>query len=201
MKKTPLLFCICFLLVAKLATAQTVNCTLTPTISPADTTVCSGAIVKLTASGGDSYTWSNGDTGSVITVYLTTDSGFTVTAKSGSCSGTASDTITVTLVPQLNIVPQYDTICPGNSVMLIAIGGSGLTYKWTSNGDTNTLATTDTLTVNPLNTTTYYLISSNGTCSGMDSAIVAVVPAFPVRFHAVEATADQVGTPPTIVRT
>ncbi len=69
------------------------------------------------------------------------------------------------------ITADTTTICSGGSVQLTATD-IGVTYKWTSNGDTTALASTDTIIVNPATTTTYYVTVSNGYCTGEDSVIV-----------------------------
>jgi hypothetical protein len=86
----------------------------------------------------------------------------------------------VTIGSNLNvlIVPDSATVCSGGPVLL-TVNDTGVTYKWTSDGDTNTLANTDTITVNPTTTTTYYVAVSNSYCSGIDSVVVktnAVLP-------------------------
>ncbi len=76
----------------------------------------------------------------------------------------------------VSIASSTDSLCAGGSVVLNATGVSGVTYKWHTNADTSTFATTDSTTVNPSITTTYYLSVSNGYCSGIDSVTINVTP-------------------------
>ncbi len=78
------------------------------------------------------------------------------------------------------VSPTDSTICSGGSIILGAYGGTGLTYKWTNKGDTTALSDSETLTVNPIDTTTYYVTVSNGTCSGTDSIVINVSPSPPL---------------------
>jgi hypothetical protein len=58
--------------------------------------VCSGITTTLTASGGGTYLWSNGATTAVITVSLTTNTTYTVTATNANgCSRSSSVIVTV----------------------------------------------------------------------------------------------------------
>ncbi len=85
----------------------------------------------------------------------------------------------VTIGVTVSVASTLDTVCAGGAVLLSANNGSGATYKWTIKGDTTTLATTDTFTVYPPTTTTYYVTVSNG-CSGMDSVVVITNAASPL---------------------
>jgi uncharacterized repeat protein (TIGR01451 family) len=72
-------------------------------------TICPGDTATLTASGGNSYYWSTGDTGSVISVFPATTTAYTVTAVSiDGCIGT--DTSVVSVVPCLNIINKAGTV-------------------------------------------------------------------------------------------
>ncbi|MBK8564409.1 MAG: hypothetical protein IPN76_14005 [Saprospiraceae bacterium] len=107
------------------------------TLSSAPDTVCAGALVTLTASGGGAYSWSNGlgTNPTVIAIPVsTTTYAVTVTATNG-CTDTASATIEVdSLLPLAAINPIGSvSICQGNSVILMASPASS--YSW-SNGAT-----------------------------------------------------------------
>ncbi len=72
----------------------------------------------------------------------------------------------------ISVLQSADTVCSGHSVLLTTVGDTSLKYKWTSNWDTTAFAITDTVTVNPTATTTYYVTVGNGFCNGKDSIIV-----------------------------
>ncbi|MBO4307737.1 MAG: T9SS type A sorting domain-containing protein [Bacteroidales bacterium] len=65
------------------------------TIIGGDVTIRAGETVRLTAEGAESYIWSSGETSAIIDVYPTETTTYTVTGFNGSCSSTASTTITV----------------------------------------------------------------------------------------------------------
>ncbi|WGK65304.1 SdrD B-like domain-containing protein [Croceiramulus getboli] len=63
-------------------------------VSP-DQTICIGFGATLTATGGETYLWSNGETTDTITVYPTKTTTYEVTITNGACSATKSVTVTV----------------------------------------------------------------------------------------------------------
>ncbi len=156
--------------------------TITPSIFPLDTSICPGASLTLTASGGTSYKWSNGDTGSVIIVLPTTDSLFTVTAKSGCGTGMISDSITVGQAPSFIILPIDTGFCNSQSAILY-VSGDGSNFIWTpTDGITDSTLSGDSVTVSPTATTTYMVtgINSSGCAtSGTDMVNVIASPGTP----------------------
>ncbi|WP_417195055.1 T9SS type A sorting domain-containing protein [Bizionia sp.] len=129
-----------------------------------DTTICEGASVTLTASGGSDYEWSTGETSQSITVNPTTTTNYTVTVSNGQTS--ASDSVLVTVNPLPTAHAGSDiTITEGESTILTATGGTS--YLW------NTGETTSSISVSPLQTTTYSVQVTENNCSS--EAIVTVV--------------------------
>jgi len=122
-------------------------------VSPAST-LCSGNSVTLTASGAATYNWSpGGQTTAVINVSPTTNTTYTVTGSNG-CTSTATQTITVKLLPPTVIsVSPSATICSGSSATLSVTGG--VSYSW------STGQTTTSITVSPTANTTYTVIGTN----------------------------------------
>jgi hypothetical protein len=129
-----------------------------------NTNACKGGTLSLTASGGNSgsYTWGS-DGGSLgntpsFTTSLNAATIFTVSANTTSLSVTcsASHTIQVGLYPEPAITAsaQRTTICTGESSELHAVGG--VSYSW-DNG-----ATGSTITVSPK-------IQTNYTVTGTDN--------------------------------
>jgi len=81
-----------------------------------DQTICSGNYTTLTAEGGSSYQWSNGMSGSSITVspFVTTTFGVTVTDGMGA-SSIDSVTVFVNPSPEMPIITvDYDSILTSN---------------------------------------------------------------------------------------
>ncbi|WMI67276.1 hypothetical protein [Mangrovimonas sp. YM274] len=130
-----------------------------------DQTICEGESVTLTATGGTTYEWSNGETTASIEVSPEETTTYTVTAFEGSSSD--SDEVTVNVNPLPNANAGNDvSICEGNSVTLTAFGGSS--YLW------STGATTQTITVSPNATTTYSVEVTSNACSATDEVTVNV---------------------------
>lgn len=130
-----------------------------------DQTTCSGAAVMLTATGTGTFSWSNGMTGSTITVAPTATTTYTVTAST-TC-GTITDDVTVDVTPLPVANAGMDqTICPGGSASLTASGGA--TYLW-SDGQT-----TASIMVSPAATTTYTVTVTDACGSATDEVTVTV---------------------------
>ncbi len=97
---------------------------------------CAGQQTTLTATGGDTYLWSTGETSTSIVV--TTPGNYTVTAFN-SCGQVTSAPFNVTENPLPN--PQINgntSFCAGQQTLLAASGGD--TYLW-ANGATSTSIT------------------------------------------------------------
>jgi gliding motility-associated-like protein len=137
-------------------------------------TVCAGSAVALTASGGNTYSWNNGQTTSSITVNPAATTSYTVVATNGSgCTGI--DFVTVVITPSITANAGPDgTICAGDNVQLSASGGTG--YSWIpSTGLSNT--SSNNPIASPGNTTTYTVIVTSGSCmSDSDEVTVVVNP-------------------------
>ncbi len=127
-------------------------------------TICAGDTSVLTASGSQLYLWSTGATTSIIKVSPPSTQTYTVGASNGGCNHDTTIQVVVLPNPAPTIIAKPDTICPKDSVLLIAGGGG--TYKW-STGQTK-----DSIWVNPLTTKVYYLTATNGKCS--DSAKISI---------------------------
>lgn len=72
------------------------------------------------------------------------------------------------------IAKSSDSICPGDSALLIAPGENGVSYSWSPGG-----ATTDSIYVKPLGTTDYTVTIAKGLNHYRDSTFITVVP-YPV---------------------
>ncbi|MBI4648558.1 MAG: hypothetical protein HY738_18735, partial [Bacteroidia bacterium] len=133
-----------------------------------DTTICRSDTASLSASGGISYLWSNGDTSFSINAspYNTTDFIVTVTDINGC---TDSDTAIVIVNFVNTEMDSIQPICFGDSITLTA--HNGIEYLW------NTSDTTESVTIAPLVTTTYYVtVTGANTCIASDSVSVIVNP-------------------------
>ncbi|MBI2967595.1 MAG: S8 family serine peptidase [Bacteroidetes bacterium] len=145
------------------------------------TTICDGDIITLTASGGNNYLWSTGETTSYITVNPSADTSYlvtlttivyTVTVSTGSCIDTASVTIII-LPPPLISACCTDTIIQGELVSIEATGG--VAYSWLPDDGTLSCTNCSKPFVYPLQNTTYIVTGndSNG-CFTTDSVLIVI---------------------------
>ncbi len=87
---------------------------------------CDGTMT-LTATGGDSYEWSNGDS-TATTIVQNNGTYSVIVTDSAGCTATAVDTVTIPTIPQVSISGPM-ALCVGASGNLIA--SSGFTqYLW-----------------------------------------------------------------------
>ena len=110
--------------------------------------VCTGSTIPITASGGTSYTWSNGANGAVNNVSAGT---YTVTVTNSGCTATASKTITTNPLPTAAIAGS-NSVCTGSTIPITASGGTSYTWSNGANGAVNNVsAGTYTVTVTNAN--------------------------------------------------
>jgi len=132
-----------------------------------DSVICQEEFTTLTASGGTSYLWSNGNHTAAINV---SESGrYTVTATNAQgCSSQMAVTVVVNPLPNITISGNT-TICQGASTSLTASGAD--TYQWnTDNTGSGILVSSEgTYSVTGTNT--------NG-CTAVTNAVVTVNPVF-----------------------
>ena len=156
------------------ATSQSVSVTVTnPTASISTnglTTFCQGGSITLTASSGDSYLWSNGQTTQSITV-TQTDS-YSVEVTENSCSATSQPTtVTVIVNPTATVTTSgATTFCQGGNVTLTASSGSS--YLW-SNGQA-------TQSISASQTGTYSVQITDNGCSATSQSVAVTVLSNPV---------------------
>jgi hypothetical protein len=132
-----------------------------------NTSYCSGGSTVLTASGGDSYVWSNAGTTASIQVNPITNTTYTVTVSTAAgCTATADITVTPHTTPTPGL-SGTSSICLGQSTTLTATGGDA--YAW-SNAET-----TAAITVAPTTNTTYSVtVSSAAGCTASAAQTVTV---------------------------
>ena len=130
-------------------------------------TICAGQSTTLTATGGVSYLWSNGETGSSITVTPASSQSYVVTATNAlGCVASKETQVTVNTLPVVTF--NGDTaMCAGNTVTITAGGGTG--YTW------STGANTPSITVG---TAGYYkvTVTNENNCVSTDSIYIKVNP-------------------------
>lgn len=102
-----------------------------------DRTVCQGRTSLLTATGGSTYAWSNGNTSESISVTPNITTSYTVTAfNSFGCSATSTAVVTVNVLPSI-IFSGNTSFCQGGSTTITASGGN--TFNWNTGANTSTI--------------------------------------------------------------
>ena len=114
-----------------------------------DVNIFEGESVQLTASGGDEYLWSTGESSESIIVNPSETTEYFVEVIKKGCSDT--DNVVVQVDKLALIINQGSdmTICKGDEVELRARGGEA--FLW------NTGDVTEFINVSPIKTTTYFV--------------------------------------------
>jgi gliding motility-associated-like protein len=160
------------------------NCTVTESVTitePApinvsitgNTSICPGNSTTLTASGGTTYVWNNGQTTSSVTVSPTTDSTYAVTVTSGSCS--AADSVTVTMLSASAGMSGDSIICVGETTTLSAFGGSA--YNWSTGDTTSNISASPTADA-------VYAVTITTVCGPIVKSVLVKVNASPTNVSA-----------------
>lgn len=150
-------------------------------VTPSSATVCTGGTTSLTASGAASYSWSpasglNVTTGANVIATPAGTTTYTITGTTGTCSHDTIVTITVGNIANIVVTPASPSICKGTNTSLTASGAT--TYVWSpSTGLSSTSGATVTAT--PLNTITYTVTGTSGTCTH-DTTVTVTVINYPV---------------------
>jgi hypothetical protein len=129
---------------------------------------CPGGSVTLSATAGQSYLWSNGDTTQSIT---TTQSGtyYAIITTADGCSDTTAQFSTTAFVgPNTTITASQTTICASDSTVITA--AAGYSYLW------NTGDTTQSITTSNAGTYSVTLTTTDGCIDSSAHMVIAVVP-------------------------
>ncbi len=123
---------------ARVPVTVTVNPTPVVNASAAQSTLCSGLSVGLSASGADTYVWSpatglSGTTGSAVNASPTTSTVYTVTGTSNGCSATQTLSLTVNPSPSATLSTSNVTCNGGSNGSLqanVSGGTAPFNYSW-----------------------------------------------------------------------
>ncbi|MDI1355969.1 MAG: glycine-rich protein [bacterium] len=120
------------------------------------TIVCEGFAAVLSASSSvTGYTWQPAALfGPTISVAPMASIIYTVTASDGTCSGTQTLALATKVTPTITASTSASMICPGNSVVLTA--GGGTSYNWMPGNLSG-----QSVTVTPATSTLYQLTGTN----------------------------------------
>ena len=138
-----------------------------PTISISGTNaICAGQSTTLTATGANTYSWSNGSSNSSVVVSPTLTASYTATGTSlAGC--TASSNNTVAVQPAITVsVSGPAAVCAGQSATIIALGASNFTW--------NSGVTGNSIVITPTATTNYSVIGTTSLCTStkLDSLVL-----------------------------
>ena len=125
--------------------------------------VCAGQSTTLTASGADSYTWSNGVSGATISVAV--DGPITVTGTTACGSDEATVIIVAADQPTVEVTGD-DLLCPGEQLVLTATSNAAVSW--------NTGATGNSITVS--NAGLFIATATNGCGTDSDGFQVTASP-------------------------
>ena len=137
-----------------------------PFVSVSKDTVCKGASVTLTASGGINYAWS-GSISNGTSFVPNTGTNYTVTVTdNNNCSATAVQPVYVNPAPLVKATANPPAICSGQSTTLKGTGA--LNYSWSSGILNNTSFV-------PLTSQTYQVVGTDANgCTATDSIKVTI---------------------------
>lgn len=139
------------------------NPSLTITVSPTVSNICSGSSVQITATGANTYSWTNSSglsatSGSLVTASPPVTTIYTVTGSSGTCLGTEVFTVNVIPTPTVSISASTLTICDGNSTVLSVSGADS--YSWSPSTGLNNTTGNSTI-ASPNTNITYSVVGTN----------------------------------------
>ena len=135
-----------------------------PLSSSGDTSLCVGQSFTIQAAGSGTLTWSNGSSGTSLTV--NTSGTYWVEANDNGCIQRDTTIVTFAALPVVNFGAD-DVLCPGDSIVLNAFN-TGASYTW------NTGATASQITVNSAGT--YIVQAAVGSCSSGDTINITTEP-------------------------
>ena len=146
----------------------------TPTASiTGNNVICNGDSTTLTASGGQSYSWSNAASTATITVAPSSTTTYTVTVTDANgCTDTVNETVTVNQLPAVSL-GSFADLCEDDAAITLSGGSpSGGSYSGSgvSNGNFDpSVPGVGTITI-------FYEFTSASGCRNVDSSTITVNP-------------------------
>ncbi|MGZ3862875.1 MAG: T9SS type B sorting domain-containing protein [Bacteroidia bacterium] len=168
---------------------KTVNVNTLPTVVAfaTNTVVCSGTPVTLTASGANTYTWSNGVTGGVPFTPAVTQTYTVAGTDANGCKNSTTVSITVDQPPSTSVAGSAQTICSTTTTLSAntPVTGNG-SWSVISGGGIITTANSPASSVTNLTTglNTLMWTISNGVCTASTSTVSIQVNAPPTNANA-----------------
>ena len=158
-------------------------------VTPANTVICEGESVLLTAGGAATYSWTNGPNTSQYLVTPLTTTTYTLIGANTTCTSSITYVQNVAPSPTLSITQSNSQLCSGQSATLTAFGATSYTWDGIAGQSQNVIT--------PMVTTTYSLTADNGTCTASQT-IVQNVTATPTLSIAQSSSLICAGTSATL---
>ncbi len=156
----------------------TVNAIPTTTVT-ADTSICAGDNITLTAGGGTTYFWTHdGSTAASIIESPASTTTYSVVAYNGTCQGsTASVMVTVNPAAVANAGSDVTTtyIGSGGTVNFNNTGSTGVSYSWDFGDGGNSTSASPTHNYTVPGTYTVILTATLGSCTDTDTITITVL--------------------------
>jgi PKD repeat protein len=161
-------------------TTVTVNVNSVPTTTvTADTSICAGDDIVLTAGGGTTYFWThNGATTASVTETPTSATTYSVVAYNGTCQGsTASVNVTVNPAAVANAGSDVTTayIGSGGTVNFNNTGSTGVSYSWDFGDSNSSSSASPSHNYTTPGTYTVVLTATLGSCTDTDTLTITVL--------------------------
>ncbi len=129
--------------------------------------ICAGDSITLTASGGSSYLWNNGETSSNIIVSPGSSTTYAVSGTNAQgCSATGTFEVLVSPPPSMNISASQNPICQGDSVTISSTGSTQVSWNF---GEI-----TQNISVAPDSNTVYIVTGDNNGCTASAAVMIEV---------------------------
>jgi gliding motility-associated-like protein len=143
-------------------------------VTASSATICAGEQTTITASGAESYIWSNGTVGNTLSVGPSTTTTYSVIGTGTGCSDTATTTVQVDPLPIISLDTDVTLYEEMDSVQIVALVDTGA-YEWSPSLG---LSCTDCLApyASPTFTTEYCITATLATCTTVACITVTVPP-------------------------
>lgn len=139
-----------------------------PNVTAPSVTACPGGTVLLTAYGANSYTWSNGATGSTVVVPVTSNTFYVVQGSNAPNCATDFAQVFITTYTFLTVSDEAPVACP-NQTFILGAGGAQ-SYTW------STGANSSSIVITPTGNATYLVTGNDGNCNETRYISVTVDP-------------------------